>query len=250
MSLVASDTDVVRDAGKNDVGDIKPLVIWKPSLNCNDVDKSRFYTVPVDNLDVELTPYTQFNNGALCVIVSGLRLFHLLRNKNRADIIASLSSSSLSSSSSSSSFLSKRLNKQSFLTKNKKSCKNICFQKTVNKADVIRLLESKLKMPPCIKTILKEINCCPRGGKFRKRFVLNCYIFNLITCTKCNRRCLTEAMIVLYCGEEKCVREIESMAQRGHEETLYKPPNCVNLKKENLCFKSDQCKGANPLCNK
>nr|QYF10647.1 late expression factor 2 [Buzura suppressaria nucleopolyhedrovirus] len=206
-----------------EVETLSPPLEWKPSLSNKQIDKQRFYIVPIENFDFDLTCYTQFTEDGQSVLIPGLRLFHLMRNT-----------------------LERNETQSAAVLTRKKNCRNVCFKKAfTNKKDVIALLRSSLKLPECINNLLNLISISPRGGRYRKRFVLNCYVANLLTCTKCNKNCLFVAMQVLYDHDDKCVREFHALINKN----LYKPPNCVNMKNDNLCNKTNDCKGSNPLCN-
>ncbi|QUJ09308.1 lef2 protein [Gynaephora ruoergensis nucleopolyhedrovirus] len=201
---------------------------WNPSIISKLVNKTRNYLVSVEDFEFELNAYTQFEQGGQCVLVSGLRLFYLLRNKERETVAATTPASA---------------DRQRI---RKKSCRNVCFQGTFKcKSHVTKLINDTLRLPPCMRSLLTALSARARGNRFKKRFIFNCYILNLITCTKCDRNCLMQALSVLYDGDEKCAKELESLCGK---ETLYKPPNCANMK--DLCLKSHECKGSNPLCNK
>nr|CAF32809.1 late expression factor 2 [Orgyia ericae nucleopolyhedrovirus] len=203
--------------------------MWSPSFinNTQLIDKTKDYLVPVEDVHVEIGPYTRFERGGLYVRLSGLRLFYLLKAKSSAGANAVVPNARVG----------------------KKSCRNVCFAATDDKRNVAKLIRSKLKLPPCMEHLLRSLERAPRGDRFKKRFVFNCYIANLLTCTKCRKECLISAMKTLYDYDDKCVREFESMLKRD-ENDMYKPPNCCNMKRDKMCFKSQTCKGANPLCNK
>ncbi|AWW14475.1 lef-2 [Hyposidra talaca nucleopolyhedrovirus] len=199
---------------------------WKPSQSNKSIDKKRDYVVPMENFDFDVTCYTRFTDDGQSVVIPGLRLFYLVKNQIERDE----TQSNVSATS---------------FTK-KKSCRNVCFKQALSsKQKVIDLLRSSLKLPRCMDSLLQIMSESPRGNRYRKRFVLNCYVANLLTCTKCNKSCLIAAMNVLYEHDDKCVREFFSLINK----TLYKPPNCVNMKTDKLCDKNSNCKGSNPLCN-
>ncbi|QHB21784.1 lef2 [Artaxa digramma nucleopolyhedrovirus] len=204
-------------------------ILWNPSLTSKLVEKTRDYLVSIEDFDLDLNPYTQFEQGGQFVRVSGLRLHYLLKNNQH--------------SSASSSFATTAVAKRS---EKKRNCRNVCFETaSENKENVIKLINNVLRLPPCMQNLLSLLSAKARGDRFKKRFVFNCYILNLITCTKCDRSCLVNALNVLYDNDDKCTREIMSLCNKDQ---LYKPPNCVNMK--NLCLRSSICKGNNPLCNK
>lgn len=204
------------------------LLKWNPSINEKNIDKSAEYTVPIEDFDIQLSPYTIFEEGATCIRLSGLRLYHCIINKKKEN--------------------------EALVTihpkrQYSKSNKNICFKSVSgNRCDVIRLLRSKIKMPPCMERILDLIDIRPRGDRFRRRFIFNCYIGNAIACKQCTNSCLIAAMGAVYHFDEKCTKEFQNVMFK--HENVYKPPNCATLHKEKLCFKSIICKGSNPLCNK
>ncbi|QYC92733.1 Late expression factor 2 [Trabala vishnou gigantina nucleopolyhedrovirus] len=207
------------------------LLVWRPLLECKDVDKNKQYLVPFDEFNLDLSAYTIFHEDNKSVIVSGLRLYYLIKNRNKTIVETNKGGGVVVDSK-----------------YKKKNCRNVCFLSVQdNKKNVVMLLKSSLKMPPCMDKLLKSIEQSPRGNRFKKRFVFNCYIINLITCTKCDRACLKEALSQLYNHDSKCVYELNSLVDRS--ERAYKPPNCINMNKSGMCFKSHQCNGINPLCN-
>nr|WUR10727.1 LEF-2 [Calliteara abietis nucleopolyhedrovirus] len=229
----------------------RQLVNWIPSTL---VDKTKDYLISFEDFPLEITPYTRFEQNGLGVRISGLRLFFLLQsmqNENRSTYGNSSDAQQL--------LLNKRTTTTTTKTaaanfgvanRRKQSCKNVCFKNVAtDKRNTIKLIHAKLKVPPCIDRLLKLVEVSPRGDRFQKRFVLNSYIINVITCTKCNRSCLRDALNTLYDHDDKCVREVSSLLNRD-EANFYKPPNCSNMKRAGQCFKSQNCKGCNPLCNK
>ncbi|ABI35786.1 late expression factor 2 [Ectropis obliqua nucleopolyhedrovirus] len=210
---------------------MQDAIVWNPSVTQSQIDKSKMYKISIEDFDIKLSSHTQFEENGLCILVSGLRLYYLIENKN----LASTQFNGINTDCVKAKF-------------KKKSCKNVCFQKLSQDKDaVVRLLLLKIKMPPCMAAILKLITMSVRGNRFTKRFVFNCYIANLITCTKCDKNCLQDAMNTLYENDDKCVREFDTIIRKN--EHLYKPPNCVKLAKDKMCYKSVACKGSNPLCN-
>ncbi|ABF47450.1 LEF-2 [Clanis bilineata nucleopolyhedrovirus] len=207
-------------------------LVWNPSIDKNNVYKNAEYLVNFEDFDLELNPYTVFDQGGICVRVSGLRLYYLLNNNmlNKATLEAVATGSGGAQK------------------KFKRSNKNVCFGSVRTRSDIAELIRGKLKMPPCMSTLLNQLLMRPRGDRYEKRFIFNCYIANLLTCTKCDKKCLLSAMSMLYEHDTKCVREFQTLLIRN--EDVYKPPNCVNMQKKNLCNRSNTCKGSNPLCNK
>ncbi|ABY65840.1 late expression factor 2 [Orgyia leucostigma nucleopolyhedrovirus] len=203
------------------------VLVWNSSVNGNVIDKTKDYIVPVEDIDFEIGPYTRFEMNGTCVRVSGLRLFHLKQIAAKSVNVVSVN-----------------------MRARKKSCRNVCFASIINnKTNVVKLIRAKLNLPPCMDRLLKMLETSPRGDRFKKRFVFNCYVANLLTCTKCCKTCIIEAMYTLYDHDDKCTREVVALFTRD-EEDVYKPPNCVNMKRDKMCFRSLTCKGANPLCNK
>lgn len=73
---------------------------------------------------------------------------------------------------------------------NFKKCskRNICMKECVEgKKNVVDMLNNKINMFLCIKKILNDLkeNNVLCGGMYRKRFILNCYIVNVVLCVKC-----------------------------------------------------------------
>lgn len=219
-----------------------PLLSWTPS-NIDDIesiDKNADYSVLLsDMMPLQVTCHTPFIDNGLRVKINGHRLYYLIKNKDQETTTTTLSSGKRWSSSSTSSSSS---------TKKYKSHKNVCFQNVSSRDNVVDILNTKLNMPDCMQKFLADFQVRPRGKRFRKRFIFNAYIANVLTCTKCNKLCLVKAMSYIYGFEEKCVQEFDRLLFRN--DTLYKPPNCENIKnKDKLCFKTGTCKGTNPICN-
>jgi DNA primase large subunit len=186
------------------------------------IDKKATYIIdPDDFIDrINLSPYTVFEKGGVLIKITGLRL-HLLLNTvhSKTDIPTVIK---------------------------RKSKRNICMKKN-NGYDIVYTLKKNINMPPCIKTILKDLQE-PRGGKYRKRFIVNCYIVNVVTCIKCQNKCLFEALADFYRSETKCLSELTHLLIKSTN--VYKPPNCSKIKSvEKLCPIAGLCKGSNPICN-
>jgi lef-2 len=201
------------------------LLRWTPSIS--EIDKTKTYLISVDDLNnIDLNAYTVFVDNGLFLKMSGIRLFYLKMQEKKSE-----------------SQINKKNNKKLPF----KSLKNVCFIKTNTRSEVVQLIKSKLTLPPCMESILNEICIRPRGDRFRKRFIFNCYLANLLTCTRCDKKCLIKAMDRMYDNDNKCTQEFYRIIFNNN---LYKPPNCVNMKnKDNLCFKTSTCRGSNPLCN-
>ncbi|QEI03631.1 LEF-2 [Rachiplusia nu nucleopolyhedrovirus] len=205
-------------------------MLWTPLLSdIKNIQKDKSYKIRIDDFNVDLTAYTVFDEGGLTITISGTRLFYLMKNKQ---------------------ILEDSLEAQCVTNKKyRKSLKRICFDSISDKKTVVIVLKKHLpKMPPCMSNLLDELLIRPRGERFRKRFIFNCYIANSVFCKKCDRLCLQTAMSLLYENDDKCEREFCKLLDRG--EDVYKPPNCNNMKnKEYLCPISGTCKGRNPICN-
>ncbi|UZE89810.1 LEF-2 [Parapoynx stagnalis nucleopolyhedrovirus] len=193
------------------------VILWTPPMP---VDKKAVYAIdPDDFIDkINLNPYTVFEEGGSLIKISGLRLHVLLTTPVEK--------------------------KTKPIFEGKKSKKNICMKNTNN---IIQLLMKKIKMPPCINKFLKDLQE-PRGGMYCKRFIVNCYILNVVTCTKCRNQCILSALSDFYRGDIKCVNELTHLMVKS--QNIYKPPNCIKLKTvDKLCPIVGQCKGSNPICN-
>lgn len=208
---------------------IEPCV-WNPTITSGNVDKTRTYIISAEDVNIDLTCFTTFADGGLNVIISGARLYHLLRAGKIGESDDVIDSAKIARRP----------------IKNKK---NVCFDSVGGSGikNIIKKLHHLLKMPPCIVKILKDIEIRPRHGRFRKRFIINCYVANVLTCTKCNKQCIINMMANIYRHDEKCIKEFENILYKN--EVIYKPPNCNKMLQEKLCLKSMSCKGANPICN-
>ncbi|AOT85604.1 lef-2 [Cyclophragma undans nucleopolyhedrovirus] len=212
-----------NDDSINGAGDDNTTIVWNPLIKASCINKQREYLIdPDDFIDkMVLTPFTVFDRNGELIRISGLRLYILLTTTAPLTTAASAS------------------------TKNviKKSKKNICFKN----CNLIETLLSKLKMPPCIQKLIQDLSI-PRGGAYRKRFIVNCYISNLVSCTKCNNMCLLEALTQFYQGDSKCVHEVTHLIVKS--QNAYMPPNCHRMKTvDKLCPYVGKCKGLNPVCN-
>nr|QKO28892.1 lef2 [Spodoptera exigua multiple nucleopolyhedrovirus] len=137
-----------------------------------------------------LTPL--FDNG-LRVKINGHRLYYLIKNKDQY-----------------AEALTPKNNKWS-LNNIYKSHKNVGFQNVSSINNVVDILKTKLNMPDCMLRFLVDFHVRPRGRRFRKRFIFNAYIANVITCTKCNKLCLVEAMSYIYGFDEECGQEFDRL---------------------------------------
>lgn len=205
------------------------LKLWTPSnTDIHTIDKEADYSVSLEDVELVVTPMTPFLDNGRRVRINGHRLYYLLKNANKPTPESKRSSAAK--------------------LPLRKSLKNVCFREASTKSDVAALFRTKLKMPDCMQRFLNDFEIRPRGKRFRKRFIFNTYIANVLTCTKCDKMCLVDAMALLYEQEEKCIQEFDRLLFQNL--TLYKPPNCINMKnKDNLCFKLGTCKGSNPICN-
>ncbi|ABM05442.1 late expression factor-2 [Maruca vitrata nucleopolyhedrovirus] len=198
--------------------------VWSPLITASCLDKKATYLIdPDDFIDkLTLTPYTVFYNGGVLVKISGLRLFMLLTAAP----------------------IENEIKNYNF---KKRSKKNICMKECNN---VVDMLNSKIDPPPCIRKILRDLKDSnePRGGMYRKRFILNCYIANVVSCVKCQNRCLINALTDFYNHDSKCVGEVIHLFIKS--QNVYKPPNCQKMKTiDKLCPFNGKCKGLNPICN-
>ncbi|AYN44971.1 lef-2 [Alphabaculovirus alterspexiguae] len=198
-----------------------PLLLWTPS-NIDTIDKSADYSVALEDVPaLQITSLTPFADNGLRVKINGTRLFYLIKNF-------------------------KEQQPSSNKTFKKKSLKNLCFKNVNTKNQVVSFLQNKLRLPDCMQRILKDFEIRPRGNRFRRRFIFNTYIINVLTCTTCNKVCLVNAMSLLYEHEDKCIREFDRLLLNNNP---YKPPNCEKLKFDKFCHKKGMCKGKNPICN-
>ncbi|BAC67351.1 late expression factor 2 [Adoxophyes honmai nucleopolyhedrovirus] len=205
------------------------LLAWNPSIKPSEINKSALYTVSLEDFeDVEVSPYTVFfPPGSMTIKMSGARLYYMLNKKAEQN------------------------HKKTLLNPNKKplrkSLKNVCFKSSVRKQQVSDLLSASIKMPKCMLTIFNLLQANPRGGQYYNRFVFNCYIGNVFTCTRCDKKCIADALLIFYMNDDKCVREVNTLFFK--KEKIYSPPNCVKIKQASLCSAAKKCFGNNPLCN-
>jgi hypothetical protein len=200
------------------------LILWNPALT---IDKNATYLIDPDDFigKIVLTPYTVFHENGLYITVSGLRLSMLLKTPSTTTTTTTATTTQL-------------------LLMKKKSKKNVCF---INNS-MMNVLNSHINTPLCIKKITQELMTSSRNGMYRKRFIWNCYILNVLTCVKCSNKCLLEAMTIFYKGETKCVNEVLHLMVKS--QNAYKPPNCEKMKNiDKLCPYAGMCKGLNPICN-
>ncbi|WBB27172.1 LEF-2 [Mythimna sequax nucleopolyhedrovirus] len=203
-----------------------PLLLWTPrNINAATIDKTSDYIVSLADIDINVTALTPFVDNGLRVRVSGLRLYYLIKNKHE---------------------ISDTADNYAAAPKHK-SMKNVCFKNLDERDVIVKVLNQKLRMPDCMVRFMNDFLIRPRGNRFRKRFIFNSYVANVLTCTKCNRQCIADAMATLYDHDTKCVQEFNKII---FKDTIYLPPNCDNMKnKDKLCNKLGTCKGKNPVCN-
>ncbi|AAM95000.1 DNA replication and late expression factor LEF-2 [Mamestra configurata nucleopolyhedrovirus B] len=208
------------------------LLSWTPrNINIDTIDKTSDYTVSLADIDINVTALTPFVDNGLRVRVSGLRLYYLMKNK--PDIADTAGATP------------KR--KNAAATLKQKSMKNVCF-KGFERDKIVKVLNQKLRMPECMVRFMNDFLLRPRGDRFRKRFIFNSYVANVLTCTKCQKQCIADAMATLYDHDSKCVQEFNKIIFKNTN--VYLPPNCDNMKnKDKLCNKVGTCKGKNPVCN-
>ncbi|ANF29778.1 ORF-130 [Catopsilia pomona nucleopolyhedrovirus] len=211
---------------------VAAAVMWNPSMKPNEINKKIMYIIdPDDFIDtLTITPYTVFEYGGVFVKISGLRLYMLLTmpTTTAPSVAASAVSSPL-----------------------KRSKRNVCMRNCDNgsKQNFVDTLTSNVDVPPCIKKILCDLGKNARGGMHRKRFIFNCYILNVVSCTKCSNKCMLTALTHFYCGDSKCTNEVMRLMYKSQD--VYKPPNCEKMKTvDKLCANNGgKCKGLNMICN-
>jgi hypothetical protein len=198
--------------------------MWNPAAGVGSLKNNEKYLIdPNDFIGVlALSPCTVFKRG-LFVEMSGLRL--------RALLIASKLVEP----------------KHPVLRRSKHNiCLKACADGSVN---LIKALAG-LHMPLCMVKIMAELSNAsgPRGGMYKKRFEFNCYLINVVSCTKCKSACLIGALLHFYKMDPKCVGEVTHLLIKA--EDVYKPSNCAKMKAVNkLCPIAGTCKGKNPICN-
>ncbi|AGR57185.1 LEF-2 [Choristoneura rosaceana nucleopolyhedrovirus] len=200
--------------------------VWNPAAGAASVKKASTYLIdPNDFVGVlALTPYTVFERG-LFVRMSGMRLLALLSAH-------------------------KPVKAQTARRSSQRSKRNVCLKECADGLQSLpKLLTARLiNMPLCISKIMADLGNAPRGNMYRKRFEFNCYLANVITCTKCKAACLIGALLHFYRMDAKCVNEVTHLLVKA--ENVYKPSNCSKMKTvTKLCPKANMCKGVNPICN-
>ncbi|AAK85568.1 LEF-2 [Epiphyas postvittana nucleopolyhedrovirus] len=199
------------------------VAVWNPSANTATIKKNETYLIdPNDFMDVlTLSPYTVFRRGQL-VEISGMRLFALLTMSKPTEP------------------------KRQFARRSKR---NICLKACADGSQTLHKSLTGLKLPLCIAKIMAELSnaSVPRGGMYRKRFEFNCYLGNVLTCTKCKSACLIGALLHFYKMDAKCVGEVTHLLIKSQD--VYKPSNCAKMKSMKLCPQANMCKGLNPICN-
>ncbi|AKR17323.1 LEF-2 [Urbanus proteus nucleopolyhedrovirus] len=211
---------------------IAQTLVWNGQSN---IDPKQNYWLCLDNFEhVNLTPYTSFNDGATMIKMSGVRLKYLINYINKHEEC-------------------KRTNVNDHASKyagKVNNCKNVCFKNIKTAKEAMCALRERLRLPPCVLNIINGILASPRGDMFDKRYVLNTYILNVVSCQKCDNVCISHVMQLLYNNETKCVKEFQSLLKKSENLSLhYKPPNCAKLLSKGICRRSSNCKGRNPICN-
>nr|QNH90488.1 lef-2 [Mamestra configurata nucleopolyhedrovirus A] len=204
------------------------LLSWTPrNINIATIDKESDYVVSLADIDLDVTALTPFVDNGLRVRLSGIRLYYLIKNKPTIHVTTKRATAT---------------------PPQRKSMKNVCFKGQHERDDIVKVLNQKLNMPECMARFMNDFLVRPRGNRFRKRFIFNSYIANVLTCTKCKKQCIADAMATLYDHDNKCVQEFIKIIFK--DTNVYLPPNCDNMKnKEKLCNKTGTCKGKNPVCN-
>ncbi|AHD25631.1 lef2 [Choristoneura murinana nucleopolyhedrovirus] len=198
--------------------------VWNPAAGAASVKKAETYLIdPNDFVGVlELTPYTVFERG-LFMRMSGMRLLALLTApKPKAQTTRRFP---------------------------QRSKRNVCFKECADGSrSLMKVLTARINMPLCMSKIMADLDSAPRGNMYRKRFEFNCYLANVVTCTKCKTACLIGALLHFYKMDTKCVGEVTHLLIKA--ENVYKPSNCTKMKTvTKLCPKANMCKGVNPICN-
>lgn len=202
-----------------------PPTVWNPAAGVAGVKKTETYLIdPNDFVGMlTLSPYTVFERG-LFVRMSGMRLLALLTAPP----------------------LKPDKPQRNFPQRSKR---NICLKACADGSQsLVKVLTASLpNMPPCMKKMMDGFSGTTRGGMYRKRFEFNCYVANVVTCTKCKTACLIGALLHFYKMDPKCVGEVTHLLIKA--ENVYKPSNCVKMKSTKLCPVGGGCKGKNPICN-
>ncbi|AAR28901.1 lef-2 [Leucania separata nucleopolyhedrovirus] len=212
-------------------------IMWNPSLN-NSIDHDASYLIRPEDFDIEISPYTSFSHDGRYVQVRGGRLRHLLNAAKTNEALVTIHKKARARNSSGS-------NSSSGNGKQQRQSKNLCLLSCHTKSEVAAAIASNLRLPPCMSNNLRLLIESSRGQRRNVRFVFNCYVSKLLTCKKCDKHCLVEAMHAFYDYDKKCVREVNEMFE--HE---YMPPNCNKMKeKYKMCSRATSCKGVNPIHN-
>nr|QNN89300.1 late expression factor 2 [Spilarctia obliqua nucleopolyhedrovirus] len=128
-----------------------------------------------------------------------------------------------------------------------RSKRNICLKACADgSVSLVKALTTRLHLPLCMSNIMASLSEAPRGNMYRKRFEFNCYLANVLTCTKCKTACLVGALLHFYKMDPKCVGEVMHLLVKA--EDMYKPSNCAKMKTNTkLCPVAGLCKGKTPL---
>ncbi|AWD33664.1 late expression factor 2 [Antheraea proylei nucleopolyhedrovirus] len=197
---------------------------WNPAAGAASLRKNESYLIdPADFVGVlTLSPTTVFEPGLL-VRMSGLRLLSLLSAPKPVAAKRPLPV---------------------------RSRRNVCLKACADGSQSLpKVLAARINMPLCMAKIMAELSgaVSPRGGMYCKRFAFNCYLGNVVTCTKCKSACLIGALLHFYRMDPKCVGEVTHLLIKA--ENVYKPSNCDKMKGAKLCPVAGTCKGKNPICN-
>ncbi|QDL57003.1 LEF-2 [Dione juno nucleopolyhedrovirus] len=202
--------------------------VWSPAAGTSSLKRAQTYLIDPDDFVgvLTLSPYTVFERG-LFVRMSGMRLLALMA------AAAESKPQELSAA-------------RRFPQRSKRNvCLKACADGSVSLA---KALATRVTLPPCMVKIMSDLEIAARGNMYRKRFEFNCYLANVITCTKCKTACLIGALLHFYQMDSKCVGEVTHLLIKS--ENAYKPSNCAKMKTvTKLCPVKDQCRGKNPICN-
>nr|UIX56272.1 LEF2 [Hyphantria cunea nucleopolyhedrovirus]UIX56418.1 LEF2 [Hyphantria cunea nucleopolyhedrovirus] len=205
----------------------RPAAVWNPAAGTASLKRADTYLIdPNDFVGVlTLSPYTVFERG-LFVRMSGMRLLALLTAASKPEVSTAAT--------------------RRFPQRSKR---NICLKACADgSVSLVKALTARLQLPLCMSNIMTSLSEAPRGNMYRKRFEFNCYLANVLTCTKCKTACLIGALLHFYKMDPKCVGEVTHLLVKA--ENVYKPSNCAKMKTNTkLCPVAGLCKGKNPICN-
>ncbi|AER41467.1 LEF-2 [Epinotia aporema granulovirus] len=95
--------------------------------------------------------------------------------------------------------------------------RNKCFLTITNRTDIINSYEQLFYCrypPPKTKTDFKNLCVRVRDDRFQNRLKFSYLVVKNLKCTKCNNKCIYDALKTFYKNEKKCVAEVDRLISK------------------------------------